>query len=261
MPTACALVPSQIHHTRHGRPSHFLRRPGLSILIDLDALEAADRLCPLLSVDRFNLLSFNQRDYGPNYRSKGPVQSLAAYARNLAAEFCPETKIESVRLLTFPRILGVGFNPVSVYVLCNGEGRVALLIYEVHNTFGDVHSYVGQPNGSAGILSAAKRFHVSPFFPVDGEYKLMLRLSDPEVRLLMRYEIDGKPRLTATLRGQLEALTIRGVVRCLFRTRQWPLRPLAAIHFEAMKLWLKKVPFFRRPSPPQAWSRARHDAT
>ena len=257
--SACTLVPSQIHHTRHGTPSHFLRRKGLSIWIDLDDLDTANGQSTLFSVDRFNLLSFAQRDYGPNYRHSKPVEPLAGYARRLAGELCPDVVIASVHLLTFPRVLGVAFNPVSVYVLRDGDGRDALLIYEVHNTFGDVHSYAGRPGHDGAVLQATKLFHVSPFFPMDGEYRLMIRAggSDAPVRLLMRYLSNGSARLTATLRGLPERMTTWGIVKGLCKTGQWPLRPLMSIHFEAVKLWIKKVPFHRRPEPPAAWSEAR----
>ncbi len=257
--SACILVPSQIHHTRHGMPSHFLRRKGLSIWIDLDDLDTANGQSTLFSVDRFNLLSFAQRDYGPNYRHSKPVESLAGYARRLAGELCPDVLIASVHLLTFPRVLGFAFNPVSVYVLRDCDGRDALLIYEVHNTFGDLHSYAGVPNHDGAVLHATKLFHVSPFFPMDGEYRLMIKGggADGPVRLLMRYLSNGRARLTATLRGSPERMTTWGIVKTLCKTGQWPLRPLMSIHFEAVKLWIKRVPFYRRPEPPAAWSEAR----
>ena len=255
----CSLVPSQINHTRHGPPSHFLQRMGLSIWVDLDALAAVDRLSFLFSVDKFNLLSFAQRDYGPNYRQKTPLKPLAAYARDLASQFCPRVNITSVHLLTFPRILGLVFNPVSVYVLRDEKGDDALLIYEVHNTFGDLHSYAGVPSDEGDILRATKLFHVSPFFPVEGEYRLMVRAprKNAPIRLLMRYLNKNKPQLTATLRGTPESLTSANIIRSLIKTRQWPLRALMSIHIEAVKLWIKGVPFFRRPAPHVAISQAR----
>jgi len=257
--SACNLVLSQIHHTRHGPPSHFLRRKGLSIWVDLDDLESANRQSLLFSVDRFNLLSFVQRDYGPNYRCQTPFEPLATYARRLAREICPGVPVASVHLLTFPRILGVAFNPVSAYLLRDSNGRDALVIYEVHNTFGDLHSYAGVPSHDGAVLHATKLFHVSPFFPVDGEYRLRIRVGDThaKVRLLMRYLQNGSAQLTATLRGSQEPMTTWGIVRSLFKAGQWPLRPLMSIHFEAVKLWIKKVPFYRRPEPPVAWSKAK----
>mgnify|MGYP002850349142 FL=1 len=256
---ACQLVRSKIDHTRHGTPSHFLSRSGLSIWIDLDRLDAAQEQSALFSVDGFNLLSFRQADYGPNFRRTGPVVPLADYARDLAAEICPGIRIASVHLLTFPRILGVAFNPVSVYVMRDEAGADRVYIYEVRNTFGDMHSYIGRADGRETTLEATKIFHVSPFFPVDGAYRL--RVSAPperdRVRVLMRYSANGTARLTATLRGSRERLTTMSAVRALLATGQWPLRPLVSIHVEAARLWLKKVPFHGRPAPPQPWSRAR----
>ena len=126
--TACHLVRSRIDHTRHGTPSHFLSRKGLSIWIDLDRLVEAGRQSAFFSVDRFNLLSFHQSDYGPNFRRPGKVIPLADYARAQALDICPDLEIATVHLLTFPRILGVAFNPVSIYVLRDAVGRDAMYI-------------------------------------------------------------------------------------------------------------------------------------
>ena len=325
MMPACHIVPSTIIHTRHGAPSHVLRRRGLSLWVDLDRLDEAGRQARLFSVDRFNLLSLYQRDYGPNFRRRGgagargsgedgigamgavkegagargvgtdgtgengagtdgigengagkdgtgerggagngasdndgPV-GLGDYARRLAGRICPDKKIASVHLLTFPRILGLVFNPVSIYVLRDGRGRDAVYIYEVRNTFGDMHSYVGPAGGDGAVLEADKILHVSPFFDTDGGYRLMFRNcgSTGELRVLMRYVRDGAPRLTATLRGRCEPLGDGAVIRGLVATRQWPLRPLVSIHFEALRLWLKGVVYKKRPQPPGPVSQAR----
>ena len=360
MMPACHIVPSTIIHTRHGTPSHVLRRRGLSVWVDLDRLDEAGRQARLFSVDRFNLLSLYQRDYGPNFRRRGgagargsgtdgigamgavkegagamgvgtdgtggngagtdgigengvgkdrtgenearkesasengagkdgtgkdgtgkdgtgerggagkgvfgngasdndgPV-GLGDYARRLAGRICPDKEIASVHLLTFPRILGLVFNPVSIYVLRDGRGRDAVYIYEVRNTFGDMHSYVGPAGGAGAVLEADKILHVSPFFDTDGGYRLMFRNcgSTGELRVLMRYVRDGAPRLTATLRGRCEPLGDGAVIRGLVATRQWPLRPLVSIHFEALRLWLKGVVYKKRPQPPGPVSQAR----
>jgi DUF1365 family protein len=255
---ACQLVRSRIDHTRHGTPSHFLSRKGLSIWIDLDRLDEAGRQSALFSVDRFNLLSFQQADYGPNFRRVGMITRLADYARSQASDICPGIEIATVHLLTFPRIFGVAFNPVSIYVLRDGEGRDVMYIYEVRNTFGDMHAYIGRVDSGQAVLRADKILHVSPFFPVSGDYRLRFRAPEdrPAVRVLMRYSDSGLPRLTATLRGAREQLTNLGIVKALAATGQWPLRPLVSIHFEAARLWWKRARFHRRPEPPGPWSRA-----
>ena len=262
MSAACHLVRSRIDHTRHGTPSHFLSRSGLSVWLDLDRLDEANAQSSLFSVDSFNLLSVRQADYGPNFRKGGRLVPLAVYARGLARDILPDTDIASVHLLTFPRILGVAFNPVSVYVLRDAAGTDRMVIYEVRNTFGDMHSYVGEVRDGAAVLAAQKIFHVSPFFAVEGDYRLRMQAcqSDERVRVLMRYSVDGIARLTATLRGTRETLNTSSVVRSIVATRQWPLRPLVSIHVEALRLWMKRVTFHSRPQPPEAWSRAHRTA-
>ncbi|MBT6416074.1 DUF1365 domain-containing protein [Candidatus Puniceispirillum sp.] len=255
--SACQLVISQIDHTRHGTPSHFLSRKGLSLWINLDQLDKVNRMSMLFSVDKFNLLSFRQRDHGENFKSKAPLVKLADYARARAAELCPSQEIASVHLLTFPRIFGLVFNPVSVYVLCDKSGAERVHIYEVRNTFGDMHSYIGQVTKNHTVMRAEKLLHVSPFFANSGHYRLKIRVVGDRLRLLMRYHQVDKVALTATLRGKMRILSSASILSGLISTGQWPLRPLVSIHIEAIKLWLKKVHFFSRPAPPKMWSEAK----
>ena len=255
--SACRLVISQIDHTRHGTPSHFLSRKGLSLWINLDLLDKANRMSALFSVDNFNLLSFRQRDHGINFKSKEPLVKLADYARARADELCPGQEMATVHLLTFPRIFGLVFNPVSVYVLCDSSGVERVHIYEVRNTFGDMHSYIGHVSKYHTVMRAEKRLHVSPFFPISGHYRLKIRVIGDRMRLLMRYKQGDKVALTATLRGEMRDLSSKKILNGLILTGQWPLRPLVSIHIEAFKLWLKKVPFFSRPDPPDTWSQAK----
>ena len=125
---ACDLMISEIHHTRHGQPSHFLARRGLSIWIDLDQLAEANRQSCFFSVGQFNLISFFESDYGPNFVHKKSVTSLSTYVRDMASKILPNSHVANVRLLTFPRIMGVSFNPLSVYVAQNDLGLDILYI-------------------------------------------------------------------------------------------------------------------------------------
>ena len=178
--------------------------------------------------------------------------------RDIAKQILPDAYVAKIRLLTFPRIFGVCFNPLSVYVAQNDQGDDILYIYEVRNTFGDMHAYIGAPSDAHSVLEAQKIFHVSPFFPVAGTYRLHIRHDDSRIRLAMRYLIDLKPALTATMRGTLLPLDSQSVFKGLWQAGQWPLRPLVSIHVEAVKLWMKKLQFYKRPAPPESdWSQAR----
>jgi len=256
--TACSLVQSQIIHIRHGEPSHRLERKGLSIWIDLDHLDQADRQSLFFSVGRLNLMSFHETDHGWNFKSKENPRPLAEYARGMAKKVLPNTPIDHVRLLTFPRILGMSFNPISVY-LCSSAGQDVLVIYEVRNTFGDMHSYVGVlEEGQSVSHEVKKHLHVSPFFSMEGGYRLRIKASAGLMRLLIRYTHGRDLRLTATLRGDITSLTTSSLWLGLLTTGQLPMRPWMAIHWEAVKLWFKKVQFFKRPEPqPKSWTLAK----
>jgi len=258
MMTACSLVQSQIIHIRHGEPSHRLERKGLSIWIDLDHLDQADRQSLFFSVGRLNLMSFHETDHGWNFKSKENPRPLAEYARGMAKKVLPNTPIDHVRLLTFPRILGMSFNPISVY-LCSSAGQDVLVIYEVRNTFGDMHSYVGVlEEGQSVSHEVKKHLHVSPFFSMEGGYRLRIKASAGLMRLLIRYTHGRDLRLTATLRGDITSLTTSSLWLGLLTTGQLPMRPWMAIHWEAVKLWFKKVQFFKRPEPqPKSWTLAK----
>lgn len=250
------LVLSEINHTRHAPRPHFLSRPGLSLLIDLDQLDDAHGQSSFFSVNRFNLLSFYEHDYGCFHKAAHNdnlknASNLADYVRLLANQYGLKQKLSRIDLLTFPRIFGVSFNPISVYHGYNAKDELCILVYEVHNTFGDIHSYVALiDNKQHNQLHACKKLmHVSPFFDLEGDYLLSVRQRDDRYSLLIRYDKDGKAALTATLRGYVKPLTTATLVKALISQRQWPLRPWFAIHFEAVKLFVKKLRFFSRPEP------------
>ena len=258
-PTAqpCALVLSQINHTRHAPKPHFLARAGLSILIDLDRLEEAHKQSFLFSVGRFNLLSFYETDYGcfhKSYKQATKAQSLSDHIKQIAHRYGVSTPFAKIELLTFPRILGISFNPLSVYRCLDKDHILRFVVYEVHNTFGEAHSYVGigDAKGRVSLHESQKQFHVSPFFDVSGDYQLFHRQKDHDYRLIIRYRIDKALALTATMRGTIICLSTASIFKGLIKTRQWPMRPWLSIHVEALKLFLKRLSFHSKPLPPKS---------
>ena len=256
---AVTLASSIITHTRHGTPSHFLSRAGLSILIDLDNLILADEQSRFFSVDKFNLISFYQSDYGTDYLQKNKhekhpyaIDRLASNIRNIAYEYLPNTQITKIFLLTFPRIFNLSFNPISVFICQDIDENDCFLVYEVHNTFGDAHSYVAVIDEKHKNKShfELKKMHVSPFFPNDGEYILSYKRRGDTFSVIVRYLRDNEPALTATMRGDLFPLSSIDILKHIIANRQFPLRPLISIHFEALKLFLKKCIYHPRPTPP-----------
>lgn len=254
----CYLVYSEIIHNRHGTPSHELRKPGFSVLLDLDRLAEADRTSWFFSVNKFNLISFHEADFGPNHKSQRkrgqPKIKLADHIRSLASQHFDPQQIKKIEMLAFPRILGLSFNPITIYRCLNHNNDDCFRVYEVHNTFGDSHSYASvmtSNKDSVPLHKVDKMMHVSPFFDVDGHYQLAVRRTETALKLFVRYCQGKTALLTATLNGEIVPLTSGRLLRTVTFSGHFPLRPLVSIHYEAVKLFFKGLRFYRRPLPPQ----------
>jgi uncharacterized protein len=244
---AAVLYFGDVMHARLKPVGHRFNYRVMSLLIDLDRLDAADRQSRLFGVNRAALYSFNEADHGERDGS-----SLRLYAQRRAAEHGIDLTGGKVKLLCYPRLLGYTFNPLSVYFCYRADSGLALMIYEVRNTFGDIHSYVlpVQPDeiSDAGLRQAQdKLFYVSPFIEMAMRYHF--RVSMPGERVKLRIlETDGDgPLLAATFHGSRRDLTAASLLRALFALPLVPFKILAAIHWEALRLWLKGARLVPRP--------------
>jgi DUF1365 family protein len=238
---AAALYVGDVMHARLKPVGHRFSYRVMSLLIDLDRLEAADRQTPLFGVNRRALYSFHEADHGDRDGS-----SLRLYAERCAAEHGIDLAGGRVLLLCYPRLFGYTFNPLSVYFCYTPDGEPALLIYEVRNTFGDIHAYVLPVKhgdiSPAGIRQTQdKQFYVSPFIEVAMRYHF--RVMPPQDRVKLRIlETDGEgPLLSATFNGHRRTLTTQELLRSFFSLPMVTLKIIAAIHWEALRLWLKGV--------------------
>ncbi|MEQ8405403.1 MAG: DUF1365 domain-containing protein [Oceanicaulis sp.] len=243
-------------HTVHERRAPFFHRFKYriaSLLIDLDRIGEAGQASPLFSVERFNLFSFYGHDHGARDGS-----DLKAWARARFEEAGIETGAGSIRLLCAPRVLGYVFNPLSIYFAEGADGRLSGVIYQVHNTFGDAHAYVAPASGGRRERQDAEKvFHVSPFFDVAGRYEFTLREPDEKFRLSILKQREDGPDLLATMAMKRRALTTANLAG-LFASQPFStLKTISAIHFEAVKLWMKGAKYHSRPAAPEHASRAR----
>src|SRR5271167_2077150 len=160
---AAALYVGEVMHARLKPIGHRFSYRVMSLLIDLDRLKVADRQTPLFGVNRRALYSFYEADHGDRDGS-----SLRLYAQRCAAEHGIDLTGGRVLLLCYPRLFGYTFNPLSVYYCYRADGGLALIIYEVRNTFGAIHAYVlpvrpGETSGAGIRQQQDKLFYVSPF--------------------------------------------------------------------------------------------------
>jgi len=245
--TAAALYDGSVMHQRMKPRQHRFAYSVFSVLMDLDRLDAATRLSPLFSVNRLNLLSFHERDHGP--RDGG---NLRRHVEKLLAEERLEAP-ERILLLAYPRLLGYGFNPLSVYYAYDRQGRLIALIYEVRNTFGGLHTYVapvepGQSSDAGIRQDQRKEFYVSPFVSMDQHYHFRMLPPGETVRVRILEKDDIGPLLAATFSGVRKPFCTRTIVNACLRVPFQSFKIMGAIHWEAFKIWCKRVPFHRRPT-------------
>lgn len=251
---AAALYFGDVMHARLKPMGHRFSYRVMSLLIDLDRLDAADRTSPLFGVNRPALYSFHESDHGP--RDGSP---LRAHAQARAAEQGVDLAGGRVLLLCYPRLLGFAFNPLSVYFCHRGDGELALIIYEVRNTFGDLHSYVlpikpGEASPAGIRQQQDKQFYVSPFIDMTMRYHFRIQPPVDTVRLrILETDRDG-PVLAATFNGRRRALTTAALLRSFVALPLVTLKVIAAIHWEAVRLWAKGARLVPRPTSddPQA---------
>jgi len=245
---AAALYLGEVMHARLKPIGHRFSYRVMSLMVDLDRLAAADRQSRLFGVNRAALYSFNEADHGE--RDGSP---LRIYAQRCAAERGIDLTGGRVLLLCYPRLLGYTFNPLSAYFCYRADGELALMIYEVRNTFGDIHAYVlpVKPGESsdAGIRQAQEKlFYVSPFIGMAMRYHFRVSPPGDSVKLrILETDRDGA-LLAATFNGRRRALTTAALLRSFCSLPLVTLKIVGAIHWEALRLWLKGVRLVPRPN-------------
>jgi DUF1365 family protein len=236
---AAALYVGCVMHARLKPMGHRFSYRVMSLLIDLDRLADADRQSALFCVNRAALYSFHEADHG-----KRDGSSLRAYAQRCAAERGIDLTGGRVLLLCYPRLLGYTFNPLSVYFCYRADGELALLIYEVRNTFGDIHPYVlpvlsGEISDAGVRQQQDKLFYVSPFIEMAMRYHFRVLPPGERVQLRILATDRESPVLAATFDGSRRILNTKELLRAFVRLPLVTMKIMAAIHWEALRLWLK----------------------
>ncbi|MCF8198103.1 MAG: DUF1365 domain-containing protein [Sulfuritalea sp.] len=233
---------------RHSRVTHHFLYPLFFLALPLSTLsEAGNRW---FGIERARPLSLRYKDYGA--RDGSPPEP---WIRRLLADDGITAADGEVVLQTFPRIFGYVFNPVSFWFCHDKSGALRAVLAEVSNTFGDRHNYLvahadQRPILPTDRLTARKVFHVSPFFPVAGEYRFRFDLGPQHRRVELDYWIEGERVLATALEGREQALDASGLGRTLLRQPLLTVAVVWRIHWQAARLWLKRAVFHSRPQPP-----------
>lgn len=245
-PRSSLYVGSVMHHRLRPRP-HRLRHRVFWMLLDLDELDALAKRSYLFSHNRFGIFSLHDADYGEE--SGRPLrQQVEAHLQQAGIE-----DVGRIQLLTMPRILGYTFNPLSVYFCRRADDSLAAILYEVHNTFAERHSYlIPVEDETADIIEqrCAKAFYVSPFLDMAIRYVFRVQPPADKVTVAIRGEDDEGPIIAASLSGQRRRFTDAALLRLLVTHPLLTLKVIGAIHWHALRMVLKGYRPLPRPRPP-----------
>jgi uncharacterized protein len=239
----------EVRHTRL-RPARNGFRYGTYFLM-LPMRRLRQTPSEALPRNRFGLVSFFDRDHGD-----GGHDALAWLEGLLRTEGITDCDGE-VWLHCYPRVLGHTFKPVSFWYCHRADDSLAAIVVEVNNTFGERHCYLLRgPDLAFGVeLTAEKVFHVSPFCSVEGSYRFRFMrtgLHTDSARTVARidHDDDSGPLIQTSVSGHLQPITRSRLRAAFFGMPLMTVFVVARIHWQALKLWRKHVPFFKKPAPP-----------
>lgn len=239
-----SLYVGRVRHRRRRPRVHDLSYRVYMVLIELDAPLPSLRM---LKAGRRGLMSFEPSDHGEG--SRRPLRTQVLERLKTAGMRGPFGRIQ---LLTMPRVLGYGFNPISIYWCFRPDGDLAGIVHEVTNTFGERHSYAAPASADGRVArhSADKRLHVSPFMDMDMGYDFRLKAPGETVEVLIDLKDAEGVILTASFIGERRPLADVALIQAWLSHPLLTLKVISAIHWEALRLWLKGIGYRRKPPAP-----------
>jgi len=230
-------------HKRFKPKTHFFKYKVFSLLIDLSELNHLSKKISFFSHNKFNLISFYEKDHGDRDGS-----SLISWVKKNLEDNNIQSQNIKVKLLCYPRILGYVFNPLSVFYVYDLNEKLICILYEVKNTFGEQHTYIFRVNNDQNLYqhNCTKKFHVSPFIEMNCKYFFRLLKPGEKISVIIdQYQTDEKI-LYASQDGQRVDFNTKELIKSYIKHPLMTFKIILAIHFEAFKLWSKGIKFIKK---------------
>ena len=239
--TSC-IYNGTVIHKRFKPKIHFFKYKVFSLLIDLSELNNLDKKIGFFSYNKFNLISFFDKDHGDRDGS-----SVINWVKKNLKENDVNCENIRIKLLCYPRILGYVFNPLSIFYVYDKNDKLISLLYEVKNTFGEQHTYIFKIKENNLLKhNCEKKFHVSPFIEMNCSYFFRtLKPADKISIIIDQYQLNEKI-LYASQDGKRTEFTTSELIKSYLKHPLMTFKVIAAIHFEAFKLWTKGIKFIQK---------------
>ena len=239
------LYEGQVYHRRTRPKQHVLRYSVFTLLLDLSERKLLAKNLKLFSYNRFNIFSFFDKDFGEN-----AAEDLPAYVERKLVEANITSVPSRVLLSCYPRIFGWVFNPLSLFYCLDAQGHCFAVIHEVHNTFGERHAYVLPVTNTSGSQEwieqrVEKELFVSPFAHMSMSYQFRLNFPEEKQVIVIRASDDESVVITASYTAKRKTLTAKQLLRQLVKFPFQTFKVVLGIHWEALRLFLKGVPWFK----------------
>ena len=230
-------------HKRFKPKTHYFKYSVFSLLIDLSELETLDKKIKFFSFNKFNLISFFEKDHGSRDGS-----SLIKWVKKNLYENNIQYNNITIKLLCYPRIFGYVFNPLSVFFIYDNNEKLISILYEVKNTFGEQHTYIFKVENDCKLFqhNCAKKFHVSPFIEMNCNYFFRILKPGENISIIIdQYQINEKI-LYASQDGSRANFNSKELLKSYLKHPLMTFKIISAIHYEAFKLWTKGVRFIKK---------------
>ena len=238
---SCLYVGS-VTHKRFKPKEHYFKYKTFSLYLDLDDIEKVHENISFFSYNKFNLISFYDKDHGDRDGS-----SLKLWVKKKLDEAGIKKEIKSVNLLCYPRIFGYVFNPLSIFFVFDKYSSLIAIMYEVKNTFGEQHTYIFKTKDNNLIKSHCdKKFHVSPFMDLNSTYNFKILKPGKKLSIIIDQRDKEGKLLFASQDGVKIKLNGKNLLISYLKHPLMTFKIISAIHFEALRLWLKRIKFIKK---------------
>ena len=239
---SCIYIGSVIHK-RFKPKKHFFKYSVFSLFLDLDEINELDNKISFFSYNKFNILSFFDKDHG--YRDGSSIKS---WLIQILQKKNISTKNIKIKILCYPRIFGYVFNPLSIFFIYDSDSNPTTILYEVKNTFGEQHTYVFKIDikNKQILNNCKKRFYVSPFMDLESKYFFKMLIPNERLSVIIEQRDKEGKLLFASQDGERVKISSKNLLISYLKHPLMTIKIISAIHYEALKLWIKGVKLVKK---------------